>query len=95
MTKKQFLAAIRQRLAGLAQGDVERFLDYYAEMIDDRMEDGLSEEEAVASMGTPEYVAAQILMDSPAGKEKTRPLWWHWVLIVRAAPSGSRWFSRC
>jgi uncharacterized membrane protein len=44
---------------------VNRFIDYCREMIDDRMEDGLSEEEAVAAMGSPEYVASQFLMDAP------------------------------
>lgn len=65
MNKAQFLDAVRQRLAGLPQTDADRFLDYCREMIDDRMEEGLSEEEAVAVLGSPEYVAAQLLMDTP------------------------------
>lgn len=68
MNKEQFLIAVRQRLAGLPQSDIDRFVDYYAEMIDDQIEDGLGEEEAVAAMGTPEYVASQILMDTPLPK---------------------------
>lgn len=92
MNKKQFLEAVRLRLAGLPQADVERYLDYIREMIDDRMEDGLSEEEAVAAMGSVEYVASQLLMDSkpvpqePAKKPRKDLKTWQVVLIVLGAP---------
>ena len=48
MTKQAFLAALGERLVGLPQKDIEERLTFYSEMIDDRMEEGLSEEEAVA-----------------------------------------------
>lgn len=54
MTKEQFLRAVRERLTGLPQSDIDRSLDFYSEMIDDRIDEGLSEEEAVAAMGSPE-----------------------------------------
>ena len=41
--------------------DMERFIAYYSEMIDDRMEDGMTEEEAVAMMDTPDDAVDQIL----------------------------------
>ena len=51
MTKKEFL----EQLAGkLPQNEREERLSFYSEMIDDRMEDGLSEEEAVASIDVAE-----------------------------------------
>lgn len=68
MTKQEFLRAVRQRLAGMPERDIQRSLDFYAEMIDDQMEEGLPEAEAVAAMGTPEYAASQILMDTPLPK---------------------------
>lgn len=93
MNKEQFLSAVRQRLAGLPQSDIDRSMDYYAEMIDDRMEDGLTEEEAVAAMGTPEYVASQILMDTPLPKlvkAKAKPSrslrGWEIALLVLGCP---------
>lgn len=92
MNKQQFLDAVRTRLAGLPKNDIDRFLDYCREMIDDRMEDGLSEEEAVAAMGTPEYVASQFLMDT-ASPKSAQPLkqrrdlkTWQVVLIVLGSP---------
>ena len=47
MSKSEFLTALRARLGGLPQGDVAERLDFYSELIDDRMEEGLSEEAAV------------------------------------------------
>lgn len=93
MTKAQFLAAVRTRLTGLPQSDIDRSLDFYAEMIDDRIDEGLSEEEAVAAMGSPEYVASQILMDTPLpklvkAKAAASEGWkgWQILLLILGAP---------
>ena len=40
-------------------------IEFYAEMIDDRMEDGMSEEEAVAAMEDIDRVIAQAKLDRP------------------------------
>ncbi len=61
MNKEQFLAALRARLTGLPQADLERTLQYYREMVDDRVEDGMSEAAAVADVGDPDELAAAIL----------------------------------
>ena len=65
MNKQEFLAGLRNALSGLPQDSMEDRLNFYAEMIDDRMEDGLSEADAVRSLGTVESVACQILEDFP------------------------------
>ncbi len=61
MNKEQFIAALRARLTGLQQTDLERTLQYYREMIDDRIEDGMTEIEAVADVGDPAELAEAIL----------------------------------
>ena len=72
MTKQEFLRELWNRLTELPQEDVEKSLDYYSEMIDDRVEDGLTEEEAVAEIGTAEEVAAQLIAELPQKiKERT------------------------
>ena len=93
MNKEQFLAAIRARLNTLPPNDVETSLDYYREMIDDRMEDGLSEEEAVAAMGSVDDIAAQILMNTPLPtlvKAKMKPSRslrvWEIILLILGSP---------
>ena len=69
MTKREFLSELRVRLSGLPAKDAEEHLDYYCEMIDDRIEEGLSEEDAVAAVGTVSDVAAQILAEEPIEEE--------------------------
>ena len=65
MTKLQFLLALHDKLAGLPRNEVEERLNFYSEMIEDRMEDGLSEEEAVAAVGSIDEIAEQITADIP------------------------------
>ncbi len=93
MNKQAFLAALQEQLKGLSQNDMEKSLEYYSEMIDDRVEDGISEEEAVFAMGAPEEIARQILMDLPLPKvvrvkaKPARPLRvWEIVLLVLGSP---------
>ncbi len=68
MRKQDFLRALGKRLSGLPRQDVEERLIFYSEMIDDRIEDGLSESEAVLEIGSIDKVAAQILKDADASK---------------------------
>ncbi|RGD41303.1 MULTISPECIES: DUF1700 domain-containing protein [Coprococcus] len=93
MNKQEYLEAIRSRISAMPADDVNRFMDYYSEMIDDRVEDGLSEEEAVADMGSPDAAVEQILEDMPLTKlvkEKIKPKHelkaWEVVLIVLGSP---------
>ena len=65
MKKKEFLEKLQASLWAMPETDKQRSVDYYAEMIDDRMEDGLSEEEAVAAIGDLDEIVKQILNESP------------------------------
>lgn len=68
MNKEQFLFELRGRLAGLPLEDIEKSLDYYSEIVDDRIEEGMTEDQAVTAVGTPADAAAQILMEMPLPK---------------------------
>ena len=75
MTKQEFLASLREGLRGLPPADIEERIAFYDEMIDDRMEEGLTEEEALAELGSVESVIAQIAAETPLVKlvkEKVR-----------------------
>ena len=92
MNKQEFLNALRDRLAALPC-EVEECIAFYAEMIDDRVEDGLSEEEAVAAIGTATEVAAQILADIPLSrlvKQRIKPQRrlriWETLLLAIGSP---------
>ena len=68
MNKESFLAELRSGLSGLPQADVEERLSFYGEMIDDRVEEGMSEEEAVAGIGPVDEVVKQTVADVPLTK---------------------------
>ena len=53
MTKREFLEMLNERTARLSEAERDRLLEYYGEIIDDRMEEGLTEAEAVAALGDP------------------------------------------
>ena len=57
MKKQEFLDALRVGLTG--SGDAEEVLDFYREMIEDRMEDGMEEEAAVEQLGSVEEILAR------------------------------------
>ena len=93
MDKQEFLSSLQSGLAGLPQEDIEERLTFYGEMIDDRMEEGLTEAEAVAELGTVEQVVSQILEETPITRlvrERVRPkrrlAAWEIVLLVLGSP---------
>jgi len=65
MKKKDFLDKLRDEIRNLPYDEVEKTIAYYDEIISDRMEDGSSEDEAVASCGTPENIARDLLANQP------------------------------
>ena len=71
MNKEQFLAALRARLTGLPIPELEQTLQYYREMVDDRIEEGMTEAAAVADVGDPDELAAAILQ-KPAKRTAVR-----------------------
>ncbi len=76
MLKQEFLNALRAGLTGLPQADIEERLNFYAEMIDDRMEEGVPEEEAVAAVGPVDEIVSQIVAETPLTKivkERVKP----------------------
>ena len=74
MTKKEFLALLKNALYGLPEEDIRESLVFYNEMIADRMEEGLTEEVAVADIGSISEIAAQIKAEkSPVASTDTKP----------------------
>ena len=68
MNKQEFLARLRQGLEGFPRAEVEERIEFYSEMIDDRIEEGKSEELAVAEMGPVDNVIRQIISEIPIQK---------------------------
>ncbi|MDO5541028.1 MAG: DUF1700 domain-containing protein [Eubacteriales bacterium] len=93
MNKFEFLALLRERLEGLPKEDIEKSLDYYSEMIDDSVEDGLTEAAAVSAIGPVDEIVSQILMETSLPKlvkAKVKPQKalriWEIVLLVLGSP---------
>lgn len=57
MKKQEFLLKLQIKLLGLPKKDINERISFYSEMIDDRIEEGLSEEEAVNDIGSIDEVA--------------------------------------
>ena len=68
MGKQEFLVQLRKGLSGLPQEDIEERLTFYSEMIDDRMEEGFTEEEAVVAVGSAQEIIAQVVAEIPFAK---------------------------
>lgn len=93
MNKQEFLTRLGKGLMGLPKGEIEERLTFYREMIEDRMEEGLSEEEAVSAVGDVDEIIAQIEADVPPtkkakgeAKSKRRLTVWEIVLLVLGSP---------
>ena len=93
MKKEQFLKELEGRLQGLPKKDLEERISFYGEMIDDRIDEGQSEEEAVAAIGTVDEVVAQITKETPLAslvkermKPKRRLKAWEIVMLIVGFP---------
>ena len=91
MTKHEYLAVLAKGLCDLPAGERDRFLDYYREMIEDRIEEGLAEDAAVAAIGEPDAVLRKIRREAAPQPEKPaakRREWrtWEIVLLVLGSP---------
>lgn len=93
MNKQEFLDILRQGLSLLPDNETEERLSFYREMIEDRVEDGLTEEEAIREIGTPEEILARILVDMAPVKtvkkkaeSKRRFCWWEILLLILGSP---------
>lgn len=93
MNKQEFIAELKNKLFCLPYQDIEKSVEYYSEIIDDSVEDGMSEEDAVASLGDIDEIVSQILMETPITtlvKEKVKQgrtlQAWEIILLVLGSP---------
>ena len=93
MEKYEFLTELCARLWALPEEDAKRSVDYYSEMIDDRMEDGMTEEAAVAAIGDVDEIAKSILANASLPKPEIQPKkagrkhrWWEILLLILGSP---------
>ena len=68
MTKADFLRLLERALMQLSEEERQKNLEYYSELLDDMMEEGMTEAEATAKLGSPNQIAQSILQEMPLGK---------------------------
>lgn len=65
MTKGEYLDELRAELSAADISNIDGRIEYYGEMIDDRIEDGMTEEDAVASMEPIESIVETSKLEKP------------------------------
>ena len=76
MNKKEFLEELEKRLQALPKEEIQERLEFYSEAIDDRVEEGKTEEQAIEEIGTLDEVTWEIVKKTPLVtlvKEKVKP----------------------
>ncbi len=63
MNRQELIAQLKIRLASLPQTEIDKTIAYYDEMIQDRIEDGMTEEEAVSGLGSIDNIVENCMMD--------------------------------
>lgn len=92
MNKNEFIRCLKERLSNYPEKEVDKAISFYTEGIDDRIEDGMSEEEAVASLGNIDEIIKDIQSDMPINsivknkinnqKSSNKSNWILWVLLA-------------
>ena len=76
MNKTQFCALLGNKLKPyLSPKEMYKTLNFFEEMIDDRIDEGLSEKEAVSQLGDIDIIVDQILDEHNIGKKQTKLVW--------------------
>ena len=76
MNKTQFCALLENKLKPyLSPKEMYKTLNFFEETIDDRIDEGLSEEEAVSQLGDINIIVDQILDEHNIGKKQTKLVW--------------------
>ena len=94
MTKFEFFGALESHLSPMSPEERTARLDYYHELFDDMLEEGMSEEEVCARLGDPAEIARELLRDLPlttlirsrvkSGREKAKNGWQTFLNVLGA-----------
>lgn len=87
MTKNDYLKQLRRALRRLRREERLKSLQYFSELIDDKMEEGLSEEQAIAQLESVEAAALRILEEARSqGQLRRRLTPWETALLILGFP---------
>lgn len=63
MNKQEFFEELTLRLDSLPKSEIQKSIAYYEEIIDDRIEDGMTEDNAIKALGHVDDIAQNIMYD--------------------------------
>lgn len=63
MTQNEFLSGLKAHLSKIPKAEREKIVEYYTEIINDKIDEGKTEEQAVSELGSPEQVAQSVFED--------------------------------
>lgn len=93
MNKNEFIERLKNSLCALPEAELCKTLDYYSEIIDDMIEDGMEEGAAVASLGDTVQIANEVLLERPLAElvkskvnNKRSLKGWQVALIILGSP---------
>ena len=94
MKREEFIEALKLALKDLPDQEIQSSLAYFNEMIDDRIDEGMTEEEAVADLGRVDEIAAKLLAENQTLVErvkdklmpKRRLAIWEIILLILGFP---------
>ena len=88
MNRSEFLAELKKGLSSLPEKEAAERISFYSEMIDDRIEEGLTEEEAVSEVGSVYEIIGQAVTEAPEGKTDKKRKLKAWEIVLCAVGKG-------
>lgn len=76
MKKQEFIKELEKKITGLPLDETKDLLNFYSEVIDEKIEEGLTEEEAIEKMGSIDDIVNQIISEIPLAnivKDRIKP----------------------
>ena len=70
MTEKEYLKELKRNLSALKRSDRNSLIEFYKEMIEDKIENGKTEREAIAELEPADVVAKRTLAEYGIDREK-------------------------
>ena len=91
MNKQDFIDELKSKISHLPQKEIDEHISFYSEMLDDRIEEGMSIEDAIEQIGSPSQIANQIsdekrLQNGQKTPKKRNLTWWQITLLSVGSP---------
>ncbi len=86
MTKNEFTKVLKSRISHLPKAERKKILQYYYEMISERMEDGMSEAEAIDALGNLDELFSEYAPVPKEPKKSVKLRAWHIIMLIIGAP---------